>query len=567
MSRTVPICVAMHLFAGGENDEDKLKLIVARATFESGTAQLRMIRETYPTGSEFLYNDPAVDEVPGFDTDNDGHLAWLLGKTCFQGAHLDLDDTVYYWGRGEDLKKQHPKLDHDSRTYVSADKLLDVIAGLGKSKPKIRLIDFAVLCSIYSIIGKDDAKWIDHDLINARAMGYASNYDLFDDAGNMTEDGEHLLKLRSDKNGVIESHVTRYAVDKMWKKRFFTKYSDQPNSRTVWFSRTLNHKQLSLIAENASAAKKSKDPVEELAEARRELVARRAKSKKSEPAQVAENQAKDVSTHVRTHVSTQPSTIISSPSISSEKFLQNNRNSAPHNSNVFLDSHPEKQRQGNAIGNSKSDVVAIESVSSELELEAHNEKVLIEEQTAALEMEEIQQAVVTNGLTDGAVVEAIENALKIETTMFLTHPDWVTSLTSVAEVRQCAALCTSGLDVFADQWYAEHGGREWKDDSWKAHFLSWLIDRIQELSGTGEESKPKEPDTDEPQVSIEEARAFAESFLPGTGYLGERWQKIHGGKADWAFTDWKGHCSSYIANERDRENKAKRQQQLREVAA
>lgn len=567
----------IRLLALGKDIPERMNHITAYIVIRSGRSKIKSLGGIDDNNVERAMETRGIEYDIDAAEDWDDLCAFTLGSESVPGCRFDsLSDCMHWFNKGEAYLSQFEP--DDKRAWGRVHPGL--IAEAFRRPKAYRWLAFT--SAIESIIGKHPFYQVHRKHLRARMMGYMSSGDIFgkdikDEKGRQTaivsDAGRNLLAARQDGAEPVTDRIAGCLLAKGKKTGLLARVG---RGRKYWYSLTLNQKQLgeSVAAwlQNKLDNRKEEEKANALVAEKINLFKTTAVFKTTKngvsgcnaQSQPSENRSSNASS-TRSSSGRKPGRLkhrYETPLLNTVSETPLNK-TTPSTEGDSLFSNSSGQQMVTNAGQTQQP----ESTSSEdLEIEAHNREVLIEEQTADLQLEEICQAVVTNGLTDGAVIQALENGVKIETTLFLEHPDWESPL-SREEARRCACQCSSGLEVLADQWCAENASREWNGESWKVNLLSWIIDKISELSGTVESPKPKEPDPQEPRVSIKEARAFAESLLKGAGHLGEQWQKVHGDDGKWAFIDWKDDCAKFVLNERERENKAKRQQALREVAA
>ncbi len=217
------------LLAAGEDRFDQINLLMAYSTVHIGLAMEKKLGEE-------VVREQIESEDCDIDPKNEIHRAWFCARAInFSLAKKNPDALDEYHTRSVNFLS---KWGSTSLVRVSDSLVIQVY------DDEFDWELFTVLCGVYAAIGDKSYCRITRNQIRARAMGYASWKDLFDDDGKITPSGFRRLKDREDNVMPLTIDQVRYALDKLEDRKFFTRLQPKSHGREVFFSRSLNADEL-----------------------------------------------------------------------------------------------------------------------------------------------------------------------------------------------------------------------------------------------------------------------------------------------------------------------------------
>lgn len=223
------------LLASGEGSKQVMENIIAHSTITAGFRR----EEGMGGPAHVIIHLQNMGKVfpAGFDAGDSLHRAWALGKMVVEWS----------W---------HDSYQHCIRLYKEAKKFLDAFGKSPFFRVSSQLVgevvqeefsfrEFCILCSLYAVIGEKQYCIVRRDRIRAGALGYSSAKALFDRDGNITSDGAKLLLKRRDVQKPLSLDQCRYTLDKLHDRKFFSRIQPLGKGRDVYYSRNLNHDELS----------------------------------------------------------------------------------------------------------------------------------------------------------------------------------------------------------------------------------------------------------------------------------------------------------------------------------
>lgn len=222
------------LLAYGTNNAAKLMAMQAYATIFAGKGAVeKMLSEE--VASEV--SSQKVESTEDFDCGDEDHIAWAFGKDILKVS----------WG-------ESPKI--CISLYDRATEFLDSFGPSPFVRVHTELIrqceigefpfrELSVLLAVYAVLGNKAYARIIRDRVRSGAMGYSSNRSIFDKAGSLSDEGKRALAVREDGAGPLTVDQIRYSLDLLHGRKFFSRLQPKKCGRTVYYSRSLSHDDLS----------------------------------------------------------------------------------------------------------------------------------------------------------------------------------------------------------------------------------------------------------------------------------------------------------------------------------
>ncbi len=214
----------------GTTPKEKTEFMIAWGTIEAGRRVEASIGDPHVIKDKIgplLRNKHAFSQWE--------NRAWALGKNV---VGLSWHDSPSHCVSLYRQMQMSNIVTHSPYVRVMNDLMTEAYNG------QFEFRDFAVLCSLYAIIGDKQYCVAHRDRMRAGALGYSKPSAIFDRDGNVHEQGEKFLESRADKARPITTNQIRHTLNKLHNRRFFTRLQPWANSRSVYYSRSLSHEEL-----------------------------------------------------------------------------------------------------------------------------------------------------------------------------------------------------------------------------------------------------------------------------------------------------------------------------------
>lgn len=205
-----PLC----LLAYHHDQRERLDTIISHSLVTTGNRRESRLSQSERDGMDPNHTHRVIECAKDYCGVNPGNTKSLLER--FREA----ESFIGEWkskGRKTPLVRMPVKL------------VFEVRDGKGMSYD-----DFTILCAINAAMGRKTHAVITRPRIRAGMLGYNSGSWLFDAAGDITADGQKILKRRSDKAQPFTPKQLRCALDRLEKRNCFSRF--QASRRRVFFS-------------------------------------------------------------------------------------------------------------------------------------------------------------------------------------------------------------------------------------------------------------------------------------------------------------------------------------------
>lgn len=219
----------------GATAKDKVNYIIGYSAISAGLHREKVIGKEQSVKIAKELSDKL--SVTGFHPSNILHRAWALGK----------DIVGYCWHDSPKYCLDFYELCERHLAYCGPTPLVrvcqEIIQETDKGEFDFRL--FTVLCAVYAPIGDKSYAIVRRDRVRAGALGYSRASLLFDREGKLTPDGVARLSKRTDGARPMTINQVRYALKRLHERKFFSRLQPFRNGRSVYYSRSMNHEELS----------------------------------------------------------------------------------------------------------------------------------------------------------------------------------------------------------------------------------------------------------------------------------------------------------------------------------
>jgi hypothetical protein len=236
------------LLAAGKTEEDKRHLMMACATIGAGNGLEEKIISG--GGDPIVYLENKCDLPKEFNMGRSDHRAWALGREIVGFYHIS---PRFACDRFQEASEFISKFGKSPFVRVSTGLFREV------HEDRLPFRDFAVLLSVYAIIGDKQYVIVRKDRVRAGALGYSTAAVLFNKDGHLTDEGAAVLSRRKDKTSPLSYDQARYTVDRLHARKFFSRFQPESKGRIVYYSRSLNHEQLARVVLALRVRKSSAD--------------------------------------------------------------------------------------------------------------------------------------------------------------------------------------------------------------------------------------------------------------------------------------------------------------------